>query len=205
MKTLMPLRKSSVRMNLFVLLLFGCFFGNAQVEETERTNPNKPETELPPDIHWDVKAYRPEAELLKIKAIAKDGTIYDVKAIQNSDDISVLNVKVIVNGKRLPVKLIVKGDDRYYPLKCINSDGTLIDIKAITKEGDILDVKGVSKSGNIIHIRAITKNDVSYNIIAISPDGKVNDVKGIKMLDTEVEAIINGVSIFSHVKALRQN
>lgn len=205
MKTLIPRFRPSMIMNLFVLLLLGCFLGNAQVEDTEKTNPNKPETEVPPDIIWDVKAYRPQADLLKIKAFDEKGNTYDVKAIQSSDDTSVLNVKVLVDGQRLPLKLIVKKSDLHYPLKGIDENGNLLAVKAITSDGEIMDVKGVSKSGNIVHIRALTSYGLFYNLIAISPDGKVNDVKGIKMLDTEVETIINGVSVFAHVKALRQN
>lgn len=67
-----------------------------------------------------------------------------------------------------------------------------------------MDVKGVSKSGNIAHIRAITKDAIFYNIIALSPEGKMNNVKGIKMGDTTLETTINGVAIFAHVKALQQ-
>lgn len=157
------------------------------------------------EIIWQVKAFRPEYKFLELKAIDKDGKMHDIKAIQNSEDTSVLNVKVIMNGQRLPLKLIVKNNDRYYPLKGITNDGTLINIKAISEEGDLLDVKGVSKSGNIVHIRAIKEDAIFYNIIAESPQGKVNNVKGIKMGDSTLETTINGVPIFAHVKALRQD
>ena len=83
-------------------------------------------------------------------------------------------------------------------------DGTLLDIKAITENGQILDVKGTSKSGNIVHLRAIDKDYKRYNIIAISPYGNVMAAKGVKMMDTEVEAVINGVKIFAHVKSIPQ-
>jgi hypothetical protein len=105
----------------------------------------------------------------------------------------------------LPLKLIVKESDMYYPVKAIDDDGTLIDIKAITDDGQILDVKGVSTSGNIVNVKAISANSTFYNIIAISPEGRVNTVKGVKMTDTQVETVINGVSIFAHIKALKQD
>ncbi len=154
---------------------------------------------------WNVKAYRPDAFLLNVKAIDKDGNIHDVKAIQNSDDTSILDVKAFVTGSRLPIKMIVKAGDRYYPVKAITESGTIVDIKAITDEGEILDVKGVSKSGNTVHIRAITKYGEFYNVIAVSPGGETNNVKGIKMMGREVEVIINGIKVFAHVKAIHQN
>ncbi len=197
--------KPSNFISLFVLFFLGLPFGNAQVLDSDATNSNKPETELPKDILWDVKAYLPEAKLIKIKAIDKDGKMFNVKAIQSFDDTSILNVKAIVNGAYLPIKLIVKKDDVYFPLKAITKDGTLLDIKAVTENGDLLSVKGVSRSGIIVQIKAIGKDASFYNVFAISPEGQVNDVKGLKMLNTIAETSINGVFIYAHVKALRQN
>lgn len=154
------------------------------------------------EIFWHVKAFKPNAELLRIKAIDKKGKMHDVKAIQYSEDTSVLDVKALIEGRRVAIKLLVKSGDRYYPLKGIMADGTIVDIKAITNDGEILPVKGVSKSGNVVHIRAITEFEQFYNVIAVSPDGKMNDVKGIKMTQEEVETTINGVPIFAHVKSL---
>lgn len=188
-----------------ILFILASTYGNAQILDKEREDLNKPETEIPAEIYWHVKAFRPDAQLLKVKAIDAKGNLHDIKAIQDSNDTSVLNVKALVDGKRLPIKLIIKKNDQYYPVKAIDTDGTLIDVKAITDAGQILDVKGVSKSGNIVHLRAITPNSVFYNIIAVSPQGTVNAVKGIKMMDTRVETVINGVSIFAHVKALKQD
>ena len=205
MKILKQLLKPSNFISLLLILILGLSFGNAQVLDTDPIDSNKPETELPPDILWDIKAYMPEAKLIKIKAIDKDGNMYAVKAIQNFDDTSILDVKAIVNEKLLPVKLIVKEKDIYFPLKAITSDGTLLDIKAITETGELLPVKGVGQSGIVVHIRAIDEDNSFHSIFAISPEGQVNDVKGIKMLTTNLETTINGVSIFAHVKALRQN
>jgi hypothetical protein len=190
------------------LFFFSILIANtmqAQIEDiTKRSDLIKPETEITSDIFWNIKAYHGEANLLKIKAIDKNGMQYPVKAIQVSENTSVLNVKALVDGKRLPIKLIVKAGAQYYPAKAIMDDGTLLDIKAITENGQILDVKGTSKSGNIVHLRAIDKDYKRYNIIAISPYGNVMAVKGVKMMDTEVEAVINGVKIFAHVKSIPQ-
>jgi hypothetical protein len=155
------------------------------------------------EILWEIKAYRIFETLLDVKAIDKNGTMHDIRAIQNSEDASVLDVKAFIDGARLPVKLIIKNNERYYPLKAIDAEGSLIDIKAITKDGKILPVKGVSKTGNVVHLRAITEDMTFYDIIAMSPNTEFNHVKGIKMTDNPVETIINGVSIFAHVKSIK--
>jgi hypothetical protein len=205
MQAIIPTHSALSFMNSLFIFILGITYANAQDNIKNEVEVNKTETEIQSDIYWNVKAYRPNAELLNIKAIDKDGKMHDVKAIQTSDDTSILDVKALKDGQRLPIKLIVKDMDRYYPAKGIDTDGTLIDIKAVTKDGEILAVKGVSKSGNIVHLRAITKDSLFYNIISISPEGKVNNVKGMKMLDTRVETVINGVSVFAHVKSLKQD
>lgn len=168
-------------------------------------DPDKAETERPFGAYWNVKAYSPEWGLLKVKAIDKEGTIYDIKAIQDSDDTSLLDVKAIVDGKRVAIKLIAEKGDPLYPVKAIMTDGTILDVNAIDEDGERIAVKGFSKTGNIVHIRAIRSQPIMYTIIAVSPDGRVNDVKGVKMTDDEVETVIHGVKVFAHVKALSQN
>ncbi|MEM1336280.1 MAG: hypothetical protein AAGF96_00960 [Bacteroidota bacterium] len=155
-------------------------------------------------IFWDIKAVLPEAQLLDIKAIDEEGNHYDVKALQDSYDSSLLSVKALVNGQTLPVKMIVKKGDQYYPVKAIDDEGRILDVKAIGEDGELLDVKGVSKMGSIIDIRAIDKEQRQYNVISISPKEGVNHVKGLKMFSEEVEAVIHGIKIVAHVKSLRQ-
>lgn len=198
---------SELSKNIRVLFIFILAFSytNAQIDLEKRSKLIKPEVEITSDIYWYVKAYRPDAKLLDVKAIDTDGNLYDVRAIQTSDDTSILNVKALIDGKQLPIKLIINKDDQFYPVKAVNEKGALVNIKVIAENGEILNIKGVSKSGNIVHLRAITKDSEFYNIIAISPEGKVNAVKGIKMLDTPVDAVIYGVSIFAHVKAIDQH
>ncbi len=155
------------------------------------------------EVIWPIKAFKPDMKFLKIKAIGKNGKMYAVKAIQNSNQTSLLDVKAFIKGKRLPVKMLV-GDGKYYPVKAIDDKGNIFDIKAITDDGQFLPVKGVSKSGNIVHVRAIYKDMIFYNVIAISPDGKTNAIKGIKMVSDDVETTINGTEIFAHIKAISQ-
>lgn len=159
------------------------------------------DTEAFKEIIWHIKAFKPQVKLLKIKAIDHEGTKYDVKAIQDSEQTNLLNIKAFIKGKRLPVKMLVS-DDLYHPVKAIGEDGTIYDIKAFTEEGKALPVKGISKSGNIIHIRAIYQKMIFYNVIAVSPEGKTNAVIGIKLGDDNIETTINGVQVYAHIKTL---
>ena len=168
------------------------------------TNVNSQEQAGENVIYWHIKAVLPEAKLIDVKAIDKDGKHHDVKAIQDSHDISLLGVKALVNGQTIPIKMIVKKDDKYYPVKAIDHEGRILDVKAINEDGEILDVKGVSRMGSIVEIRAIDKDQNQYNVISLSPNQGVNHVKGLKMFNEDVEAEIHGYKIFAHVKSLRQ-
>lgn len=153
------------------------------------------------EIVWHVKAIHPEGNFLDIKAMDKDGNIYDVKAIQDANQRTIIDIKAMVDGKRLPIKILVS-KDKFRPVKAIKEDGTILDIKALTPEGDLLDVKGVSNSGKIINIKAIDKKGGFYGVKAISPTGKLNDVKGIKLTQHKVEMNINGVDVYAHIKSI---
>lgn len=192
---------------LFFLLILTLTNGYSQIDEENHSKLIKPETNITDDLLWHVKAFRPDAQILNVKAIDKEGNIYDVKAIQPYEtSSSVLSIKALVKDKYLPIKIILPRDnEKYFPLVAINEDGSLLKIVAINDKGKYLEVKGHSKSGNIIHISAITANAMGYNILSVSPFGEVNSVVGMKMLETTEEAVINGVSIYAHVKAIKQN
>ncbi len=153
---------------------------------------------------WHIVAIHPDGYTLEVKALDKEGNAYDVKAIKDSDQRSLLDIKAFVGSTgQLPVKLLIS-NDTYKPLKAIGENGTLYDIKAITPDGKKLDIKGVGQSGNIIHIKAINAKGEFYGVKALSPKGELNDVKGIKMFKIPVETTINGVKVYAHVKALSQ-
>ena len=205
MKTHQLVFRPNNLMTFFLIFIFNLPFVNAQVFSDDQIDAHKPETELPQDIYWDIKAYMPNVGLIEIKAIDKDGSMYNVKAIQNFYDTNIINVKAIVNGEQLPIKLIVSDDDIYFPLKAIDAEGNLLDIKAVTDSGELLPIKGIGKSGNLVYIKVIGDDDAFYNVFAFSPEGRVNDVEGVKLLETKVETTINGVLIYAHVKALSQS
>ncbi len=204
MKTLETLSHRIPLLFLTVLALLCITEMPAQVLIQKKPTTKSAEKEEPQDIYWNVKAYSHDGQLLRIKAIDDSGKIFDVKAIQTSDDTSVLNVKALVDGKRLPIKLIVEEGAPYYAVKAIRPDGTLMGVKALTPRGEPLNIKGINRTGNVINLRAITQEGIFFNIVAVSPEGVMNYVKGLKMMDEDQEAIINGVPVFAHVKALKQ-
>jgi hypothetical protein len=194
MKTAKQISRALKYIGFLVLLTLTFSVTNAQSDEDTKENV----------IYWHIKAVLPEAKLLDIKVIDKDGVYHDVKAIQDSYDTSFLSIKALVNGQAIPIKMIVKENDKYYPVKAIDNDGRILDIKAIGEDGELLDVKGVSRMGSIIEVRAIDKEQRQFNVISISPQEGVNHVKGLKMFNEEVEATIHGIKIVAHVKSLRQ-
>lgn len=155
-------------------------------------------------IYWHIKAVFLEAKLMDIKAIDKDGAYHDVKAIQDSHDINLLSVKAFVDGKTLPIKMIISENDKHYPVKAIDYEGRILDVKAIGEKGEVYEVKGVSRMGSLIEVRAIDEQQGQHDVISISPIHGVNHVKGLKMFSEDVEAVIHGVKIFAHVKSLKQ-
>jgi len=153
---------------------------------------------------WHIIAIHPEGIAIDVLAVDKDGNTFPVKAIKNTKQRSVIDVKVYIDGSnQLPVKILVS-NEKYAPVKAIGLNGSIYNIKGFTSEGEILDIKGVNRSGSIINIKAIAKNGEFYGVKAISPEGELNDVKGVKMSSDAVEYKINGIEIGAHVKALPQ-
>ncbi len=192
--------KKSTYLLVFSILLIGCA-NSVTKEKTEATEKEIAKVE---DIVWSVKAIHPDGSTLDIKAIDKEGNLFDINAIQDSDQDSFLNINAFVNGKKLPVKMLLN-KDKYAPIKAIDKGGIILDIKAITPEGEKLDVKGIVRSGNVVSIKAINKEGEFYSVNAFSPDGKRNDVKGIKINIKEKEMTLKGFSIYAHIKAMHQS
>ena len=153
------------------------------------------------DVYWNVKAIHPDGKSLDVKAFDKDGKSFDIKAIQNSDQDSFLDVKAIVDGERLPVKML-ESENQFVSVAAINNDGIKYYIQAITAEGEKLDVKGVERFGNIVLMKAITKKGDFYGVKAISPAGQLNDIKGIKIARGEREMVLKSIGIHAHIKAM---
>lgn len=194
----------SVFILVFLFVFTSCNNG------TSKANKSKTELEDAEDaedaetfstIYWNVKAIQPDGKSLDVKAFDDQGKAYELKAIQNSDQDNFLDVKVIIDGKNLPVK-ILESKNQFVPVAAINQDGDKYYIKAITPEGKKLDVKGVARFGYVVLMKAITKDGKYYGVKAISPDGKLNDIKGVKINYQDREMSLKGVGIHAHVKAM---
>jgi len=200
-----PVFKSTKVLFVSALLAIsvGCNGKDKAPEEQPEPVVSQEVSEIPQEIIWHIKAVHPEGRFLDVKALDKEGNIYDVKAIQNADQRQLMDIKALMGGERMPVKILVSTDE-YAPVKAIGDDGSIYDIKALTPEGERLDVKGVSRAGNILDIKAINNEGTFYGVKAISPEGQLNDVKGVKMFSNDLEATVNGVEVHAHIKALPQ-
>ena len=154
-------------------------------------------------IIWKVKAVGTDGKNLAVKAIDEEGNAFDVIGTQDCEQSSFMNIKTIVKGYELPVK-IMHSTDEYKPINAISTSGTIYEIKAITDDNKQLDVKGVSRSGNIVNVKAINENGEFLDVQAFGPKGKIDHVKGIKIFDREVEMKVQGHPVYAHLKALNQ-
>ncbi len=183
---------SRIRTPIWTLALMVAFsFVNAQGE-------------MPSEgVIWHIKAIHPEGKTLDVKAFDENGTRFDVKAIEDVDQSYVMEVRTFVEGKGIPVKVLVS-EEEYKPLAGIDDAGKTYVLNAITEDGRYLPVQGVRKSGYIIHVKAVNEDGSFYGVKALSTRGKLRDVKGMKMYDKQLEVTLNGVAVHAHVVALPQ-
>ena len=155
------------------------------------------------DVIWHVKALHPEGYTMDVKAIDEQHNQYDIKALENSDQRYIMDVKAFVGKETFPVKVMVS-EEEYKPVVAIVGQGKTYSLVAIDRNGKYLKVKGVRKTGYIVHIKAVADNGEFYGVKAISKKGKLNDVKGIKMYDKRLEITMDGLEVHAHVVALPQ-
>ncbi|WP_242119039.1 DUF7486 family protein [Aestuariivivens sediminicola] len=189
--------------NLFILgfmfLIVAC--NNAPSKEKTSKEDTSEDVVKFETIYWNVKAIQPNGQTLDIKMFDNAGDGYDVKAIQDSDQDNLMDVKAFVNGDILPVKILVS-KNQFTPVVAITETGTAYKLKAVTPEGEDLEIIGVARYDNIVIVKALTKKGKFYGVKAIAPTGELNDIKGIKINSQEREMTLRGHSIFAHVKAM---
>lgn len=160
--------------------------------------------EIGDNFLWHIVGVHPDGYFLDVKAQGEKGEMYDVNAIMDSDQRSLLNIKAFKSDTEiLPVK-ILPSTENYKPVNAIGENGTIYKIVAIDKSGNNLAVKGVRVFENIIDIKVVNAAGEFYGVKAISQKGQMNDVKGMKMLNQPIETKIGDVEVFAHVKALPQ-
>ena len=197
--------KSLIRAICYNVLILGfLFLFTACNNAPSKEKTSKTETDdivKVEDIYWNVKAIQPDGQSLDIKVFDNLGNPFDVKAIQNSDQDNLLDVKAFIDGEILPVKILVS-QNQFAPVVAITNQGSAYKIKAITPEGEQIEVIGVARFGNIVIMKALTKKGKFYSVKAISPAGQLNDIKGIKINPQEREMTSKGLDIYAHVKAM---
>ena len=177
---------------IFTLIFCGLFaFMNAQDQLQAK------------EIIWHVKAIHPKGNTMDVKAFNKYGDRFDVKAIEDAEQSYIMEVRTFVNGRGVPVKVLVSEDENK-PLAGIDEQGNTYVLRAITADGKYLSIKGVRKSGYIIHVKAVNEDGSFYGVKALSTSGKLRDIKGVKMYDKQLEVTLNGVPVHAHVVALPQ-
>ncbi len=79
-------------------------------------------------------------------------------------------------------------------------------MKAKIADGKYLDIVGGENCGKTIDIRSHSPEGIEYLLSAISPEGDMYDIKGIKLLDKDQEGYVKGykefIFYYAHVKAL---
>jgi hypothetical protein len=190
----------NVHRSLLMLILLLLFISAATPNQTHFKEQNAASSQ---NLIWHVKALHPDGYTLDVKAFDKKGLMYDVKAMQDTTQSYIMDVKAFLGTNQIPVKVLVS-EEEYKPVAAIDKNGNVYPIKAIDKNGNFLEVKGVRKSGYIIHIKAVGPDGEFFGVKAISSQGKLNDVKGVKMYDKRLEQTLHGVEIHAHVVALPQ-
>ena len=156
------------------------------------------------ETSWVMKATGNDGSLLDIVAINKKGREYKVMAFSAGGSFTMLNVKAEIGRDLVPVKLIRK--DEGIRMIAVDYYGRQFPLKAKVAEGTYYDITGGEDCGKTIDIRAASDNGVEYLVNAISPEGDMYDIKGIKLKDTEKEGYLQGLEgliiYYAHVKAL---
>jgi hypothetical protein len=150
--------------------------------------------------NWSVITILPDGTSSEVKAIDENGNEYPIKAVQNHRQRILLDVKAFIGNEHIPVKLIKTKEVTL--IKAIGKDGSIYDVKSILPSGEKLDVIGLEESGNITHVKAINNQGEIFGIKAISSEGYLNDVKGVKMTKNNIELLVFGVKVHSHLKAV---
>ena len=60
--------------------------------------------------------------------------MYEVRAIEMPGNPHILDIKAIVDGKRLPVKVVVS-EERYAPVQALTHDGRRFEVFALSADG----------------------------------------------------------------------
>lgn len=155
---------------------------------------------------WHIKCFTARGQTLPVKALSDGETAYDIKAI-GADGSELMDVKAIPpgGGLELPIKVVASSDEgaAYSDVKVIDKANRLQPVKAFTEHGKILSVKAYyNESSGQFDIKCLGESALKLALKAISPQGRVFDVKGIKDLPGQDQL---QVDVQAHVMAKPQD
>jgi hypothetical protein len=153
---------------------------------------------------WDVSAIGNDGSKLEVVALNKKGKEYPIKAMSAGGSFTLLNVKAMAPRDNMMVKLTKNGNGIF--LEAIDEYGRLFPVKIKTADGKYISIRGGDNCGKTIDIQAFGDNGLDYLLHAISPEGDMYDIKGIKVKDEDTEGFVQGLKgltlYYAHVKAL---
>ncbi len=144
----------------------------------------------------------PNGSPLDIRAFDADGSLHDAKVLQWGDA-HLLDINVLMAGPELPIRMTAS-DDAFLPVKANAADGKLMDVKATSPDGPKLEEEGVEWSGRIALIKAMGPGQTLRGVNAISPEGRMHDVEGVRMSDGPEKGKVAGFAISACIKFLPQ-
>ncbi len=154
------------------------------------------------DNKWEITASTDEGQNLSVVAIDSKGKEYPVKALMPGKQPHLMDVRAEASFD-IFIKFV---KDNGVVVRGIDEFGRLYEIKAKTTDGKSFEVIGGEKKGNIIPIYVLGSDNKKYPIKAVSSQGHEFDVKGIKVLKSEIEGLIPAlegyVKYYAHIKAL---
>ncbi len=155
------------------------------------------------DNQWEISASTDDGQSLSVVAINKKGKEYAIKALMPGKYPYLMNVRAEASFD-IFIKFVK--NDNGVVLSGIDEYGRLYEIKAKTTNGESFEVIGGEKKGNVIPIYVLGADSKKYPVKAISSEGHEFDVKGIKVMKSEIEGLIQGidgyVKYYAHIKAL---
>ena len=155
------------------------------------------------DSKWEIAASTDEGQNLSVVAINKKGKEYPISALMPGKHPYLMDVRadapfdIFIKFVKNDNGVVVDGIDEY---------GRPYEIKAKTTDGELFEVIGGEKKGNVIPIYVLGSDSKKYPVKAISSEGHEFDVKGIKVMKSEIEGLIQGFDgyfkYYAHIKAL---
>ena len=152
---------------------------------------------------WSVKAINTAGANMDVVALGQKDQVFEVKAMAKNGHFHLMDIKAIKGRHKLDVKMIKEGDG--LSIVALDDPGRKFTLNAKSSSGEYIPLQGIRKEGNIISVKAIA-NGVEYAIKAISPDGDIYDIKGVKAKSDDFEGsyvgFVHTVPFFAHIKAL---